>query len=180
MRGGALSIIREILSIRLGKLRWLVYSLICTTVIVVSLVAVGFHPLYFDRTNLPDIETFARFEFPEIGYVYDANGLPLIELAREYGRITRYEDLPTIVRDAILVTEDKHFFAHNGVDYSAIPRVLSKVRIGALVSHLTRSAEREGGNSGVIFPQGGSTITQQLVRRYFLQKLTAQENSKTL
>ena len=180
MREGALSVIQGILSIRLGKLRWLVYSLICTTVIAASLVAVGLHHLYFDRTNLPDIEKFARFEFPEISYVYDANGLPLIELAREYRRITQYEDLPTIVRDAILATEDKHFFAHNGVDYSAIPRVLSKVRIGALVSHLTRSAEREGVNSGVIFPQGGSTITQQLVRRYFLQKLTAQENSKTL
>ena len=180
MRWGALSIIRVILSIRLGKLRWLVYSLICTIVIAASLVGLGFHHLYFDRTNLPDIETFARFEFPEIGYVYDTNGLPLIELAREYRRITRYEDLPTIVRDAILAAEDKHFFAHNGVDYSTIPRVLSKVRIGALVSHLTRSAEREGGNSGIIFPQGGSTITQQLVRRYFLQKLTAQENSKTL
>ncbi|MGE5300215.1 MAG: transglycosylase domain-containing protein [Acidobacteriota bacterium] len=171
---------KNIFSIRLGKLRWLVYSLMCTTVITVVLVAVGFHHIYFDRTDLPDIEPLARFEFPAIGCVYDANGRPLIELAREYRRITKYEDLPPIVRNAILATEDKNFFSHNGVDYLTIPRLLSKVRIGALVSHLTRSAEQEEVHSGGIFPQGGSTITQQLVRGHFLQKLTAQENSKPL
>ena len=102
---GTLSIVRGIRSIRLGKLRWLVYPLICATVITAALAAVGFHHLYFDRTNLPDIEPFVRLEFPAIGCVYDANGRPLIELAREYRRITKYEDLPPIVRDAILATE---------------------------------------------------------------------------
>lgn len=180
MRVGALSVVRGIRSIRLGKLRWIVYPLTCTTVITAALVAVGFHHIYFDRTNLPDIGPFARFEFPAISHIYDVNDQPLIEVAREYRRITKYEDLPPIVRDAILATEDKNFFSHSGVDYSTIPRVLSKVRIGALVSHLTRSAGQEEVNSGGIFPQGGSTITQQLVRGHFLQKLTAQENSKPL
>jgi penicillin-binding protein 1A len=180
MRVGALSVVREIRSFRLGKLRWLLYPLMCTTIITAALVAVGFHHIYFDRTNLPDIEPLARFEFPAIGCVYDANDRPLIEMAREYRRITKYEDLPPIVRDAILATEDKNFFSHSGIDYSTIPRVLGKVRIGALVSHLTRSAGKAEVSSGGIFPQGGSTITQQLVRGHFLQKLTAQENSKPL
>ncbi len=57
----------------------------CATVITTALV--GFHHVYFDRTNLPDIESFTRFEFPTIGHVYDVNGRPLIELAREYRRI---------------------------------------------------------------------------------------------
>ena len=171
---------KSISSISSGRLRWLVYPLMGTIVITAALVAAGFHHLYLDRTNLPEIEPFARFEFPAIGCVYDANGRPLIELAREYRRITRYEDLPPIVRDAILATEDKNFFSHSGVDYSTIPRVLSKVRTGALMSHLTRSAGQEEVNSGGVFPQGGSTITQQLVRGNFLQKLTARENSKTL
>lgn len=171
---------KSISSVRSGKLRWLVYPLICTTVITAALVAVGFHHVYFNRTDLPDIGPFARFEFPAIGCIYDADDRPLIELAREYRQITRYEDLPPIVRDAIIATEDKHFFSHSGVDYFTIPRVLSKVRISALVSHLTRSAGQEEVNSGGIFPQGGSTITQQLVRGHFLQKLTARENSEPL
>ena len=180
MRVGLLSAVPGIRNIRLIKLSWLVYPLMCTTVITAAIIAIGLYHIYFDRTNLPDIDSLANFEFPAIGCVYDANGQPLIELAREYRRITKYEDLPPIVRDAIIATEDKNFFSHNGVEYSTIPRVLSKVRIGALMSHLTRSAGQEEVNSGGIFPQGGSTITQQLVRGHFLQKLTAQENSKSL
>jgi penicillin-binding protein 1A len=180
MQMNALSAVRAIRGIRSGILRWLVYSLMCATVITAALVAAGFQHLYFDRTNLPDIESFARFEFPAIGCVYDADGRPLIELAREYRRITKYEDMPSIVRDAIIATEDKNFFSHSGVDYSTVPRVLSKVRIGAMVSHLTRSAGQKEIGSGGVFPQGGSTITQQLVRGHFLHKLTAQENSEPL
>jgi penicillin-binding protein 1A len=39
---------------------------------------------------------------------------------------------------------------------------------------------RDATNSAAIFPQGGSTITQQLVRGYFLKTMTAQENSDHL
>jgi len=145
-----------------------------------AFVAVGLHHVYFDRTNLPDMEPFARFEFPAIGHVYDANGQPLIELAREYRRITKYEDIPPIVRDAILAAEDKNLFSHSGVDYSRIPHVLGKIRMGTLVARLIRLGRQDEVNSPAIFPQGGSTITQQLVRGHFLQNLTAQENSNQL
>ena len=188
-RVGAPGAARKIRSIRLVRLRWkrgIVYLLVCTTVITAALVAVGFHHIYFDRTNLPDIGPFARFEFPTIGHVYDANDQPLIEVARQYRRITKYEDIPPIVRDAILAAEDKNFFSHSGVDYSIIPRVLGKVRIGALVARLARLGGQDEVNGPAIFPQGGSTITQQLVRGHFLknltgfQNLTAQENSNQL
>jgi len=147
--------------------------LICAAV----LVAAGLHHIYWDRTELPDMEAFTRFEFPTIGHVYDSSELPLIELARERREITRYEDIPPVVRDAILAAEDKNFFSHNGVDYSRIPRLLSKVRLGTLVSRSTRQGRV---NTRAIFPQGGSTITQQLVRDYFLQKISGQENSNQL
>jgi membrane peptidoglycan carboxypeptidase len=39
---------------------------------------------------------------------------------------------------------------------------------------------RDAANNSVIFPQGASTITQQLVRRYFLKTVTAQEHSDQL
>ena len=179
MRVGDLSGARRIRSTRLGRLRWkrgVLYLVIATTVITAALVAVGFHHVYFDRTNLPDIGPITRFAFPTIGHIYDANGQSLIELAREYRQIIKYEDIPPIVRDAILAAEDKNFFTHSGVDYSGILRALGKVRIGTLVARLIRLGRQGEVNGPVIFPQGGSTITQQLVRGHFLQNLTAFQN----
>src|SRR3990172_10837251 len=113
-------------------LRWkrgVLYLFIGTIFITTAIVAVGFHHVYFARTNLPDIGSFTRFELPTIGHIYDATGQPLIELAKEYRRIIQYEDIPPIVRIAILATEDKNFFTHSGVDYSVIPPVFRKVKI---------------------------------------------------
>jgi len=175
-----LSAARKIRCICPGGLRWqrgVVRLLFCTTFMMAALAAAGLYHIYFDRTNLPDIAPFTRFEFPSIGHVFDANGHPLIEMAREYRRNIRYEDIPPIVRDAILATEDKNFFTHSGVDYSVIPRVLSKVRIRALTTRVTTFRREDEVNSPAIFPHGGSTITQQLVRCFFLKDLTAQENS---
>jgi len=137
------------------------------------------HHIYLGRSNLPDLGPFTRFEFPTVGHIYDANGKPLIELAGEYRQIAQYDDIPPIVRDAILATEDKHFFSHNGVGYWTIPRVLSKIRIGAFIGRLATGGRHDNTSGRAIFPQGGSTITQQLVRGYFLQRLTSQENSYT-
>lgn len=136
--------------------------------------------VYADRQDLPDVEPFLRFEFPTIGHVYDRAGQPLIELAREYRHNTPFADIPPIVREAILAAEDKHFFTHNGVDYRSLPRVLAKVRLRAWARRLATGGQRDNTPGPAIFPQGGSTITQQLVRGVFLQGQTALENSYEL
>ena len=83
---------------RRGALRVLVGA----TIVAAALLAGAIHYIYFDRTNLPDMEAFSRFELPTIGHVYDVNGRPFIEMASEYREITTYEDVPPIVRGAIL------------------------------------------------------------------------------
>ena len=179
MRVRALVATRRIRSTGFAKRHWpraVLNLVICTTPIIAVLVSIGGYYVYFDRSDLPDIEPFARFEFPIIGTVYDANGQPLIELAREYRKITKYQDIPPIVRDAIIATEDKRFFSHSGVDYAVIPRVLGKVRMRALAARLIGLGRQDD----ALFPQGGSTITQQLVRGHFLKNLTAKENSNQL
>jgi len=177
--------IREVLS----GLRWkrgLIRVLICVTVVITTLAALGFYHIYFDRTNLPALEPLTRFEFPTIGRVYDAQDRPLMEVAREYRLNIMYAEIPPIVRDAILAAEDKHFFTHSGVDYSVIPRVLSKIKFGTLAARLTTLSREDEVKSEAIFPHGGSTITQQLVRCHFLkdltifQNMTARENSDEL
>jgi penicillin-binding protein 1A len=84
------------------------------------------HYIYFDRSSLPDLERFIRFEIPTIGHVYDAQGTVLIELAREYRRVISFDEVPAVLRDAILAAEDRNFFAHSGVEYRALPRVAYK------------------------------------------------------
>jgi penicillin-binding protein 1A len=148
--------------------------------LAIHLAVTEFHHVYFSRLNLPDLGPFTRFEFPTIGRVYDAGDKPLIELAHEYREIVRYEDIPPIVRDAILAAEDKRFFSHGGIDYFSLPRALAKARMGMLAGRLWRGARHDEANGAALFPQGGSTITQQLVRGVFLRPVTAQENSHQL
>ena len=138
------------------------------------------HHVFFNRESLPDLGPFTRFEFPSIGHVYDTNGEALIELAREYRRITQFADIPPVVREAILAVEDKRFFSHDGVDYFSIPRVIRKVRVGAWGTRLATGGRHDNTSGRAIFPQGGSSITQQLVRGVFLQRQTSQENSYQL
>ncbi len=177
VRAGAA--VRKVRASRLGRVHWkrgLVRLLVCNAAFVGLLTAAGLYYSYFDRNDLLDLGGFTRFEFPTIGYIYDANGQPLKELASEARQITHYEEIPPIVRDAIVAAEDKNFFSHSGIDYSSFARVLSKIRLGDLMGRLARMGKRDVANNAAIIPQGGSTITQQLVRGYFLRTMTAQEN----
>jgi penicillin-binding protein 1B len=63
--------------------------------------------------------------------------------------LVRLEDLPQALKDAVLVTEDRDFYRHAGVSIRrSLGAVLSNVRGGA--------------------KQGGSTLTQQLVKNLYL------------
>ncbi|HXG92433.1 MAG TPA: PBP1A family penicillin-binding protein [Blastocatellia bacterium] len=66
-------------------------------------------------------------------------------------RITvAFSDIPETLRNAILAVEDRRFFSHNGIDWRGILRALwTDVNEGGIV-------------------QGGSTITQQLIKNAFL------------
>jgi penicillin-binding protein 1A len=153
----------------------LAMRLMVAPVVMVLLLAAGIvHHVYFDRRGLPDIEPFVRFEPPAIGEIYDDRGEVLIELAREYRRVVTYDEVPVILREAILAAEDKNFFSHSGVEYRSLPRVVQKSAAHSL------AAWWSGDRFRPIFPQGGSTLTQQLVRTYFLQDLTIRENSDLL
>ncbi|MGB7624440.1 MAG: transglycosylase domain-containing protein [Terriglobia bacterium] len=134
----------------------------------------------FNRTNLPRLDGFIRFEPPTTGHVYDANDHVLIELGRERRDIIPYRQIPDVVREAVLSAEDQNFFSHSGVDYSVFLRMLAKTNIRALVAHFTSFEGKDASRRPSVFPQGGSTITQQLVRGYFLQKLSSTKNSNSL
>jgi penicillin-binding protein 1A len=130
----------------------------------------------YDRADLPDMEPLVRFEPPTIGHLYDARGEVLLELAREYRWVVRYPEIPVTLREAVLAAEDKNFFSHGGVDFWALPRVAGKAVLRTVAA--SRHASQQAGRLRivVVFPQGGSTVTQQLVRGYFLADMTRDED----
>jgi penicillin-binding protein 1A len=142
--------------------------------LAVLLVAGPLYRIYFDRSGLPDLQSFLRFEPPRTGEIYDDRGKVLIQLAREYRRVVSFEEVPPIIREAILAAEDKNFFSHSGVEYRAFPRVARKATEHSMAAWWRGEGLRPS------FPQGGSTLTQQLVRNYFLRNLTTREHGDVL
>lgn len=100
--------------------------------------------------DLPPIERLKDVQLQVPLRIYTADG----ELIAEYGEQRRkpvhYADLPQAVIDAILATEDDRFFEHPGVDYQGLVRAALE---------LARTGEKR---------QGGSTITMQVARNFFL------------
>ena len=96
--------------------------------------------------------TEADFRSSLTSIVYDCNGEKISTLrSAKAAYYLNYEELPKWAIDVMLVTEDKKFYAHEGVDYLANVRAFY---------YLVK-------NKGKI-TQGGSTITQQLARTIYL------------
>jgi penicillin-binding protein 1A len=130
--------------------------------------------VYFDRSELPELAAFVLFQPPMTGEVTDARGEVVIQLAREYRRVLTYDEVPLVLRQAILAAEDKNFHSHSGVDYGALPRVIQKTAVRSLLEW------KNGSGFRLRLAQGGSTITQQLVRVYFLEYLTERPDDDAL
>ena len=103
--------------------------------------------------KLPDIETLKDVRLQVPLRVYSKNG----ELLAEFGKMKRsplkYEEFPEPLINAVLAAEDDRFFEHPGVDYKGILRASFQLI-------------RSGGEKR----QGGSTITMQVARNFFLSR----------
>ena len=78
-----LSVVRGRGATRVAATRWrraTGFAVPLLTLLLLPAMGLAYH-VYFDRSGLPDLEPFIRFEPPTIGQVYDAKGTVLVELA---------------------------------------------------------------------------------------------------
>ncbi len=107
---------------------------------------------YYVAPGLPPAETIREIPLQIPLRIYSRDGRLIEEVGERRRILVTYETLPGFVVDAFVAAEDRRFFDHPGIDYQGILRAgFNFVRSGSL-------------------SQGGSTITQQLARDYFLTR----------
>ncbi len=112
--------------------------------------------------NLPSLEVLTDYR-PKIPLrVYSAEGELIGEFGEEKRALVKIQDVPQVVKAAILAAEDDRFYQHGGVDYVGMAR--------AAIANLQGRRE------------GASTITMQVARTFFLtrEKTLARKLSEVL
>jgi penicillin-binding protein 1A len=108
-------------------------------------------------SSCPSVEVLEQYTPRQTSKVFAADGRLVGELGLERRTLIRIADIPEPVRQAFLITEDKRFYQHHGIDYRRV--------IGAGLRNL-----RSGG-----FRQGFSTITMQLARNVFPERISREK-----
>lgn len=129
-------------------LRWAVLAAL--GLVVLGLLALG-TVYYLVSPKLPDVASLHNVELQEPMYVYARDG----RLMAVFGETRRYPvdiaDVPEHLKQAFIAIEDSRFYEHHGVDYRGVARAVWLLA--------TTKDQRV---------PGGSTITQQVARQFFL------------
>lgn len=113
---------------------------------------VGVGYVLYERytSDIPKIVTISDYRPPAVSSVFSEDGTLVAEFFTERRYPVSLEDIPPIVRQAVLAAEDAAFYRHPGINPLSIVRAVFK--------------NLESGQAA----QGGSTITQQVVKNLML------------
>ncbi len=126
------------------------FVVLATVAVIGTLAAVGY--VLAIAATAPDISELKPADKGQLSVVYAADGSRLGFIQSDtLRRVIPWRDIPLQLRRATVAIEDERFYKHGGVDLNAI------IRAG--VKNL------ESGKT----VQGGSTITQQLVRALYIK-----------
>jgi 1A family penicillin-binding protein len=122
---------------------------------VLGLLAVSGVFIWVSTLEIPDLSSFEQRRILQSTKIYDRTGEVLLyDLHQDVRRtIVPFEDISYHIKNATVAIEDDQFYNHYGVDPKAIVR--------AALSNLTEG-DLLGG-------QGGSTITQQVIKNSILE-----------
>ena len=105
--------------------------------------------------ELPDLTSLKNYSPWRVTRVLDRNEQTAMTLAHQHRTPVPYKKIPRHLIQAIVATEDAGFFQHKGIDYTGILRAFLK----NMRNWIWRSKRPK---------QGGSTITQQVVKTFLL------------
>ena len=136
----------------MSRFRRLLRWTLITFLILALAGAVGLGVLYYTvSSKVPDVQALRNVELQEPLYIYASDG----RLIGLYGEIRRYpvqiDRVPARVKQAFIAAEDSKFYEHKGIDPTGIARAVWQI-----------VSRKEGRVAG------GSTITQQVARQWFL------------
>ena len=136
----------------MSRFRRLLRWTLITFLILALAGAVGLGVLYYTvSSKVPDVQALRSVELQEPLYIYASDG----RLMGLYGEIRRYpvqiDQVPARVKQAFIAAEDSKFYEHTGIDPTGIARAVWQI-----------VSRKEGRVAG------GSTITQQVARQWFL------------
>jgi penicillin-binding protein 1A len=109
--------------------------------------------VYVARSQLPSFDELKSSPNGQMIRVHAADGTVIVSLGPSYGEWLHYDQIPTVMRDAMVAVEDRRFRSHLGVDPIGLAR-------SAKLAFENRGQGRR--------LQGASTITQQVARTIFL------------
>jgi penicillin-binding protein 1A len=107
---------------------------------------------YYLKPTLPDVAVLKDVRLQVPLRVYSRDGKLLAQLGEQRRVPVTWEEIPPVVVQAVLAAEDDRFFEHPGVDWQGVTRALVMAAVTMELS------------------QGGSTLTQQLVRTTLITK----------
>ncbi len=144
------SLYADIPPVKVGRTRLVGRVALAFLVLVAATLGAVGGLLIVYSTDLPEVGELARYRPSSITEVYDDQGRPIGSFAVQRRVIVAYEDLPQVLRDAVLSIEDKDFEKHWGINFYRV--------LGAAYQDI-----RAGSRA-----QGASTLTMQLSRNLFL------------
>ena len=106
----------------------------------------------------PPIQILDTYTPRQTSKVYAADGRFVAEIGLERRTLVKISEIPKVVKDAFVLTEDKRFYQHSGIDWVRVP--------GAALRNLRAGS----------WEQGFSTITMQLARNVFPERISREKN----
>jgi penicillin-binding protein 1A len=131
--------------------------------VVTFLVALGAGVVYSTwalicrGSQCPSIDSLAEYTPHQTSKLYAVDGRFIAELGLERRTLVKIDEIPKIVQEAFVSTEDKRFYQHAGIDWHRATSVILRSPLHG-------------------FSQGFSTITMQLARNVFPEQISREKS----